>query len=72
MESKKNNFDMVVNLTEKQAEIRYNIGREYLNSLSEEIGACFYVGRKRLYNKKKLDKYFEEIGEYKPQKWGRV
>lgn len=72
MEDKTVELNTVVNLTEKQAETRYNVGREYLSALADEIGACFYVGRKRLYNRKKLDKYFDEIGDYKPNRWGRV
>lgn len=65
-------LDEIVNLNEMQAKTRYNVGRAALIDLSNEIGAAVYVGKRRLYNRKKLDKYFDEIGDYKPNRWGRV
>lgn len=51
----------VVNLSQEQAKARYNIGENTLYRISSEIGADIYIGKKHLYNKKKLDTYFENL-----------
>lgn len=62
MEDKKDNLNEVVLLTLDQAKARYNIGRNNLKILADEIGATVHVGAsgsKVLYVRKKLDDYFE-------------
>lgn len=62
----RNNVDLdkVILLTLEQAKTRYNIGRNNLMLLADEIGASVRVGasgRKILYSRKKLDNYFENL-----------
>lgn len=54
-------LDKIINLSEEQAKTRYNIGRCALVEISERIGANVRVGARRLYNRKKLDAYFENL-----------
>lgn len=50
----------VVNLTEEQAKIRYNIGRTTLKEIANYLGANVRIGTKRLYNRRALDEYFNK------------
>lgn len=64
MEKEKVNLDEVVLLTLEQAKARYNIGRNNMKILADEIGAAVPIGvsgGKVLYNRKKLDNYFESL-----------
>lgn len=54
-------LDKVVNLNEEQAKARYNIGRNSLIAIASKIGADVHIGSRRLFNKKKLDAYFENL-----------
>lgn len=53
-------LDEIINLTEEQARIRYNIGRTNLKEIANYIGANVRVGKKRLYNRRALDEYFNK------------
>lgn len=62
----RNNVDLdkVILLTLEQAKVRYNIGRNNIKILADEIGAAVPVGAsggKILFNRKKLDAYFENL-----------
>lgn len=59
-------IDKVINLTQEQAMSRYNVGKCNLRVLAEEIGAIVRIGAgnsRILYNRKKLDAYFENHAE---------
>lgn len=63
MENKGIDLNQVVNLTKKQAQSRYNMCDVNLRKIAESIGAVIYCGRKVLYSRKKLDRYFEDHAE---------
>lgn len=54
-------LDDVVNLTLEDAKTRYRIGRNNLLKIADEIGAKVPNGRKNLFDRKKLDDYFQSI-----------
>lgn len=56
-------LEQVVNLSEAQAKARYNIGRANLIDAAGHIGATVRIGRKRLYNREKMDEYFFQQAE---------
>lgn len=56
-------IEKIVNLTPEQAKARYSIGRDNIKRIAEQAGAIIRIGRKILYNRKKLDAYFENHAE---------
>lgn len=56
-------LDQVAILNKKQAKARYGIGEQYLIEIADEIGATVRVGRRRFFERKKMDAYFERIAE---------
>lgn len=55
------NLDQVIALTEDQARSRYNVGSNTLYKIADDAEANIRIGKKRLYSRVKLDKYFEEM-----------
>lgn len=56
-------LDQVANLNKKQARARYGIGEQYLIEIADEIGATVRIGRRRFFDRKKMDAHFERIAE---------
>lgn len=56
-------MDDMVNLDEKLAKARYGINTSSLHEIAEKIGATVRIGRKRLYNRQKMDDYFMALAK---------
>ena len=54
----------VTALTLEQAKARYNIGTSNLFKIADKAEANIRIGKKRLYSRSKLDKYFEDLADY--------
>mgnify|MGYP001264472220 CR=1 FL=1 len=54
-------LNQVVTLTIEQAKARYNIGYNTLYKVAEQAGAIIKIGRRRLFSRKKLDEYFQNL-----------
>ena len=48
-------------LSMSQTKIRYGLGYEAIQRAARECGALISVGSRRLYSRRKLDKYFESL-----------
>lgn len=66
MRARKNNKIVTfepLTLDKDQAKARYNLGESSLNKIATVAGACIKVGRRKLYLRKAMDTYFENLAQ---------
>ena len=45
---------------------RYSVGKNTADQIGKDAGAVFYIGRRKLFNVKKLDAYIDKLSETAP------
>lgn len=63
LKTDKIDLDKVTNLTKEQAKSRYNVGDVKLRAIADDAGAVIRIGKKILYSRTKMDRYFEHMAE---------
>ena len=58
----KNNYDALA-VNQEQCQALLGVGRNTADKIGKEAGAVIHIGRRKLYNVKKIQEYLDRISE---------